>query len=103
MAGMRLPQLDPDPAVSESLHRLADEIVRRVAGTELSPDAGEYLRKVAEFGPYQTAFTLYPGNPNLTVFGESTIYPDGSIRLELSDHNGSIFWRTRLRPAASDG
>lgn len=98
----RLPLLDPDPGTSESMYRLADEIVGRLSGMELSAIMGKYLRKVAEFGPHHSTFVLYPGNPDLAVFGSSVIRPDGSMLLELSDHNGQIFWRTHLRPASDD-
>jgi hypothetical protein len=77
---------------------VADEIVKRLANNELSRSAGDYIRKIAEFGQSYWSTMIFGGYDPLRF--DAVANPDGSLRLELLDPNGCTLWRTTLTPAA---
>lgn len=77
---------------------VADEIVKRLANNELSRTAGDYIRKIAEFGQSYWSTMIFGGYDPLRF--DAVANPDGSLRLQLSDANGCTLWRTTLTPAA---
>jgi hypothetical protein len=91
------PQLDPDPAVSEQMHHLADEIVRRLSADELPAYISDFIRDdAAEHGVRSSHAVVYPGSH--PIYAEFELHPDGSLWIRLNDWNGQIFWRKHLRP-----
>jgi hypothetical protein len=94
---MSEPQLDPDPVVSERMHRLVGEIVRQLRRTELPAYIGQHIRdESAKFGARSSQAVIEPGP--MPMMMEHTLFPDGSIRLQMTDWNRQIFWRAHLRP-----
>lgn len=74
---------------------VADEVVKRLAYNELSPETGQQIRETAKHGSMQYVHTLGYGPTPFML--ESKFYPDGSLRLMLQDCNGCPVWQTVLK------
>ena len=80
---------------------VADEIVKRLANNELSPAAGDYIRRIAQHGQVYWSTMLFGGYD--AVRFEALANPDGSLRLTLEDVSCCPIWKTVLAGGVSGG
>lgn len=84
-----------------SAGEVADEIVARLAGTQIPAELGDWVRHEARGGQQWGQHQIGYGTNSCVLAYK--LMPDGRIELQLMDCNMSRFWDITLRPVPADG
>jgi len=82
-----------------TVDELAAAVAARLGPAELPEDVAAWVRVQAQGGAYRNHAVVGSGYMACSI--ETTLCPDGSIRLELRRWDGQPAWSTVVRPPSS--